>query len=236
MTDRLPDLLPAETLLTPEDARRGVTRYVTALTDRITAEVERVRAERRDLLGPDTPLGRSDVAPLVRNLAGLADVLDYAAQSLRQAARHAREHVGDEVRETGEGKVVVPDGLGREVVAKVTAPRSRVVDTPAFLDALAAVRRTEHGRAQEAHGLPPGDEVADTVQQAFTHGYRLALDDLTALATVKPKVSGVDALSRTLMAAGQDDLAGLLDRAMRWETGDEKVTVTVEDPKRTRRG
>jgi hypothetical protein len=67
-------------------------------------------------------------------------------------------------------------------------------------------------------------------------GYRLALDDLTALTTIKPKVSGIDALSRTLMAAGQDDLAGLLDRAMRWETGDEKVTVTVEDPKRTRRG
>ena len=240
MSDRLPALLPDDGLANPEAARRSITTYVAALQDQLAAKLGELRRERAERLG-DTPLGRTDVAPLVRSLAAFADVIDYGSKALRQVSATARDEIGEEVRATGEVRVVVPDGLGKEVVARVAAPKSRKVDPDALFDALAAIRITEHGRAQQQVGIEHGEPIAELVAEAFRHGYRLALQDVQALTTASGvagawSVSKIDGLSRTLMHQGQDDLAGLLDRAMRWEEGDEKVTVTVEDPKARRRG
>lgn len=236
----LPVLLDHPPLDAPEEARRSVTRYTGRLQEQLHHRLSEIRTERTARLG-DLELGRTDVAPLVRSLAGFADVLDYAAKCFKDTARLARDEIGEEVRATGATKVVTPDGNGQEIVANITAPRSRKVDDVGLLAALYSIRLTEFGRQplpvpDDVKG-PTADAVVALVEETFRFAYQQAQYDVRSVtSSITPSVTKIDGLSRTLQAAGQDDLAGLLDRTMRWESGEEKVTVVVEDPKRVRRG
>lgn len=241
--EALPVLLDTSPLADPDGARRSVSRYVRSLKEQLHLQVAAVRNDRFDRLG-DLELGRTDVAPLIRSLAAYADVLTYAGKELLGLAKEAHAIVGEEVEVTGAKTVVTPDGLGREVVARISTPRSRVVDWSGLLSALAAMRAFEHERslrAMEGQVITfDGPALMELLDDTHRTAYRQAQDDLASVTTAAiekcASATKIDALSRALQAHRQDDLAGLLDRTMHWQDGEAKTTVTVEDPKARRRG
>lgn len=237
----LGELIRTDRMLDQQDVRHGVTAYMAALREAFQHRVRTERAARAERLG-DKPLGRADVADLIKGAAGLRDNLTYAAAELRRMAKDIDVVIGDEVAATQRGQqalsegrtatVVVPDGMGQEVVASIRTPRTRKVAASQLLTALRSIRTRQYGDGHFRVSEEPGETLSAA---AFRLGYSNGQQDMVSLGKWEPQVTKVDALARTLLSLGDNDAASLLDECVVAEDGDQIIDVKVEDPKRRRR-
>lgn len=222
-----------------EGALRGFARGIRETFD---DAVETVRAERDARLGDDRVLRQSDVAPLVRSAAGVAEVFEHVGKTFIETAKYAREVCVEEMRavpsgdvdtRTGEmlprDRLVVADGDSQWVV-RVPVSRPTEVIVEKLFEAMVATHRSQIGAAYE----PPATMTEALDAQAAS--YRAAIDDLwRLLSSPKVKTTEVSAMVQALQSKSLDELAVLWEDALTKGRKEGAPVVEREEPKKGRR-
>jgi hypothetical protein len=209
-----------------------------ALKDAVRERVRLVRADRPPVVTD------ADVFPLVRQLTAAEDVLRRIGRAWTGAADECVSIAGEELltakgEQDGipQGRLIVPDGTGQEIVVKAKTQRAPdTYDAAGIVGVIAdaAVRAEQVCITSEAADAPvslfTAEEAAGMARLACTQ----LLEVLTSPRFASTKV---DALARTLAAAGHDTDAGVLQQArirgaQSWNGATEVVR---EEAKRRRR-
>ena len=215
-------------VLSPEAWRERTAGALKALREQIDLAVGARRSERDEQLG-DVKLSESDVAPLVRDVVGVGETLRHIATGFKETADYLDGVVQEEVAAVrgadGEGRIIVGD-LGTDIVAGWNRGGSTVIDPVEVDQALAAVFQ----KRLIAEGEDP--DVAALLVDA----YRRAFSDIRTYGKIEYGSTKLKALKTTLQGTGDDDVAGMVERSMRYVTSDSpKFTVKREEHKEKRR-
>lgn len=180
--------------------------------------VEADHAGQRAQIGPDTPLARDDVSPLLARLVQAGHHLAAISDEYRAGARAARALAAAEVDRiddpedtiagvpAGQRRLSVP--YGDATIRIGPAGENHVEVNPGGLVALLTMRAVR--RAQNAGDDPVKIAAVGTVLAAHLPA---VLRDLDTFANVEYRVTGFKTLANTYRRAAQPALAKLVEAA-----------------------
>lgn len=219
-----------------------------ALVDAVRERVRLVRADR------GTVVTDADVFPLVRQLTAAEEVLRRIGGAWTGAADECRSIAGEELltakgEQDGvpQGRLIVPDGTGHEIVVRAKVKRGAdTFDVSGIVGVVAEAAARAH--AAKGCGCLPYEAGGDGPERdCVVHGdppvvaaevARLACHELLGLlSSPKWATTKLDAFARALAAAGHDGDAGVLQQARvkGAETWDGTTEVVREEAKARRR-
>ncbi|HEY9409306.1 MAG TPA: hypothetical protein VIQ30_22765 [Pseudonocardia sp.] len=196
------------------------------LTDAIGGHVKAVRGERQAVRDGDTSAVYTvgEVAPLVRDLAHGAEVLDRIAGEFAAAAKSAREFITDEALSTGADRVAVPDGDTEIVVAPVS--KSTTWTKP---DQLAPVVAGVLARGVDPDAFleSASGDVGAAIVEAFEAGATAGFLEVDRYGKITWRKTDIGKFAASLMQRAEDELAAAVERSVGSNvvaTGDLRVT------------
>lgn len=178
-------------------------------------EGERRRDLRRERLSGHKP-ARADVAEDVRIYVSNAEVCSSLADAFRAMAEEWRAQAGEEARDVGHRSqatdlytLQVPDRDGMRLTVR-QKHESRVTVNPDLVGAYLAERAVRRDIGPGG-GLDP--QQATILAQGLRRGVEWAVGELTRFARHEWRVTALEAEVKREMEEGQDQLAGVMERA-----------------------
>lgn len=212
--------------------------FARALREWMEAQIIRVREERGEVLQPE------DTFPMVRSLEKARDVLGAYRNALAGVEKICKAEIQEELTyAVGENdgvplsSLTVPDTDGTSIKLSLDAPNVHAIDVEALKDAVAVAVST--GAAVDgvrnlaiADVLMPGNpESEENLQAYLVEIVGMALNQMLALGSFTPQITKVNAMRKTMSAAGDDVLAGMMGAAVRTTQEFKGISIKREEPK-----